>query len=218
MKPVPTDLSHISGESLSAQPSCIPLSPKLRPVYRMAEQHCANWCRGGTCVGVGFDIYTQRHFFITKEGSPCLLRLDRRCPYFELSVLPMEKRREKDWPTFAQGEAFREAGRQYHLAFPETAIVEPTTRRCPDCGKHRIEPRKRCCAQCRNRRRKATDSANHRNWRKERGRRHTVNENGSSLRAASRTANSKSAVIHQPARFSEVNCIAANLAGTGVRK
>jgi hypothetical protein len=196
-----TDLPHNNGESLSAQPSRIPLSPKLRPVYRMAEQHCANWCRGGTCVGVGFDIYTQRYYRITNEGDRCLLALDQRCPYFEKSVLPMEKRGERDWPTFIGGQAFREAARLYHSVFPETVAVPPTTRKCPDCGKHRIGPRKRCCAECRNRRRKATDAENHRIWRKETAQRHTVNENGSSLVADSRGTNSKPATVYQPTPF-----------------
>jgi hypothetical protein len=163
---------------------------KLQSVYRQAKEHCANWCRGGTCVGVGFDIYTQRHFFITKEGSPCLLGLGRRCPYFELSVLPMEKRKETDWPSFKQGEEFRKAARLYHLIFPETEIVEPETRKCPDCGKHRIGPRKRCCTECRNRRRKATNAANQRKWQKRRAHPNTVKQIRSSLGADSRAANS----------------------------
>jgi hypothetical protein len=109
----------------------------------------------------------------------------------------MEKRNPKDWPTFVMGEAFRKAARLYHLAFPETTVVESTTRRCPDCGKGRVEPKKQYCAKCRLRRRKATDATNHRNWRKEAAQRHTKEQNGSSLVADSRGPTRKSAVIHQ---------------------
>src|SRR5258708_390394 len=209
MKSELSDLPHNNGESPSAQESrdTQPKPSKLRSVYSQAKQHCANWCRGGTCVGVGFDIYTGRHFFITKEGSPCLLGLDQRCPYFEKRVLPMETRREKDWPTVVQGAAFREAARIYHLTFPETVAVQPTTRKCPDCGKHRISPRKRCCTECRMRRRKTTDAVNHRNWRKEGAPRHTVNQNGSSLGADSRASDLKSAIIYHVTPFFGVNCM-----------
>jgi len=217
MKPVPTDLPHNNGESLSAQPSrdTQPKPSKLQSVYSQAKEHCANWCRGGTCVGVGFDIYTQRHFFITKEGSPCLLRLDQRCPYFELSVLPMEKRGERDWPTFIGGQAFREAARIYHFAFPETVVVEPMVRKCPNCGKRRIGPRKRCCAECRTRRRKVTNAANQRNWQKARAHPNTVSKNGSSLVADSQGTNSKPAIIHQATPILAVNCMTKELEQKG---
>jgi hypothetical protein len=87
----------------------------------------------------------------------------------------MEKRGEKDWPTFAQGEVFRKAASLYHSVFPETAIVPPATRICPDCGKHPVEPRKRYCAGCRSRRRKATNAANQRKWQKAMVHPNTVN-------------------------------------------
>jgi hypothetical protein len=161
---------------------------KLGPVYKLAETHCANWCRGGICEGADVDLKTGRHFRWRRAGCPCLLSTDQRCPYFEQCVLPMEGRKEKDWPTFAQGEAFRKAARLYHAAFPETVTHPPDIRKCPDCGKRPVEPRKRYCSECRNRRRKATDAGNHRNWRKTTDHRHTVNENGSSLGAASRGA------------------------------
>ena len=198
------DLSYSTGNGHSSQGSRVPPTPpsngkdrKLLPVYRLAEQHCANWCRGGTCVGVGFDICAQRYCRITKEGGPCLLALGQRCPYFEKSVLPMETRGEKDWPTVVQGAAFREAARIYHLTFPETVAVQPTTRKCPDCGKHRIGPRKRCCVECRIRRRRASDTTKKRKWRNKGGHCPPVKENGSSLGADSRGANSKPAIIYQ---------------------
>jgi hypothetical protein len=98
----------------------------------------------------------------------------------------MEKRGERDWPTPLQGQAFREAARLYHATFPETAPPPVEIRKCPDCGKRSVEPRKRYCSECRKRRRKATNSSNLRKWRKTAGHRNTVNGNGSSSRAASR--------------------------------
>jgi hypothetical protein len=161
---------------------------KLRPVLRLAEQHCVNWCRGGTSEGLDFDLENGGRLFRRwKAGGRCLLAFDQRCPYFEEAVLPMGKRGERDWPTFAQGEAFRKAGQLYREAFPETP-VQPAGRMCSDCGKHPLGPRKRCCAECRIRRRKATNAANQRNWQKKGGHPNTVKENGSSLGAASRGA------------------------------
>jgi len=144
-------------------------SGKLRSVYRLAEQHCANWCRGGTCEGAGVDLKTGRHFRWRRAGCPCLLALDQRCPYFETAVLSMERRGEKDWPTVTQGVAFREAARLYHVIFPETVGVEPATRKCPDCGKNRIGPRKRCCEECRIRRLRSAQTKAKQTWRKKRG-------------------------------------------------
>lgn len=197
------DLPEHTYNGNSAQASCV---RNLQPVYQQAKPHCANWCRGGTCVGVGFDIYTRRYYRLTKEGGPCLLALGQRCPYFEKCVLPMENRREKDWPTVAQGMALREAARSYHLTFQETATQPEEQRLCPDCGKHRIGPRKRCCPECRARRRKVTDAANHRNQWKKGGHPHTVKQNGLSLGADSRGANSKSAILHQAVPFWGGNC------------
>jgi hypothetical protein len=178
-------LSHKSANH-SSRASEERTNSKLRPVYKLAEKYCANWCKGGICEGAEVDLKTGRHFRWRRAGCPCLLGLDQRCPYFEQSVLPMEQRKERDWPAFAEGEAFRKAARLYHSVFPETATVTPEVRKCPDCGKRSVEPKKQYCVQCRIRRRKATDSGNHRNWRKQTVQRHTKDENGSSLGAASR--------------------------------
>jgi hypothetical protein len=169
---------------------------KLRPVYRQAEAHCANWCKGGTCAGIAFNE-TGRGIWNGILVGRCLLLSGQRCPYFEEAVLPMEKRKEDDWKPFAAGRIFREAAKLYHETFPETAAVEATTRKCPDCGKHRIEARKRCCAKCRIRRRKLTKADYQRKWRKEAVQRSTVNGNGSSPRATSQGTTSKPAVVYQ---------------------
>jgi hypothetical protein len=152
---------------------------KLRLVYRLAEGHCMNFLRGGTCEGADTDPRTGRHLRWRQAGGRCLLGLDCRCPYFEQAILPMESR--KEWPTPLQGEAFRKAARLYHSVFPETVVTTPEVRKCPDCGKRSVEPRKRYCAECRTRRRKATDSENHRNHRKQVIERHTVKQIRSSL-------------------------------------
>jgi hypothetical protein len=163
---------------------------KLKAVYKLVQEHCANWRRDGTCEGAAIGLKTGRHYRWRVACGPCLLSADQRCPYFENWVLPMEKRGEKDWPTFVQGQAFLEAVKLYRSVFPETAPPPVETRLCPDCGKRSVEPRKRYCAECRNRRRKATKAQNNRNWRKLRDRRGTVKQNGSSPRAASQGASS----------------------------
>src|SRR5215475_6466224 len=107
---------HFSDKERSAQPQRV--QPKLLLVYKMAQAHCANLQRDGTCEGVDVDLRTGRHFRWRRAGCPCLLALDQRCPYFEQCVLPMETRDR--WPTPIQGEAFRKAARLYHTVFPET--------------------------------------------------------------------------------------------------
>ena len=82
---------------------------KLRPVYLLAQAHCANFCKGGFCEGAGVDLKTGRHFRWRNAGLPCLLAVGQRCPYFEQSVLPMETRKDSDWKPLSQGVAFREA-------------------------------------------------------------------------------------------------------------
>ena len=141
-----------------------------------------------------------------------MLASDQRCPYFEESVLPMEKRSPKDWPnpkkwpTFGTYEAFQKAAQLYRLT-PEIVAVQSTDRKCPDCGKIFLKPRERCCAGCRVKRRRVTNATNQRNWQKARAHPNTVNENGSSLVADSRGSIRKSAVIHQATPFSTLNCI-----------
>lgn len=137
---------------------------QLRPVYRLAEEHCANWCRGGLCEGAATDR-TGRHLRWRTAGTPCLLGLGQRCPYFEHWVLPMDKRKETDWPTFEEGVAFRGASRIYRLAFLPETLVEPRNRLCPDCGKYSLNPRQRCCSLCRKRRRRVTNTASQQKWR-----------------------------------------------------
>jgi hypothetical protein len=192
------DLLDSSGNGDSAQESRV--SPekshagKLRPVYRLAEAHCANWCRDGSCKGIDFDLQRGgRPFFNPALGGRCLLALDKRCPYFEEAVLPMETRRE--WPTPLQGEAFRKAARLYHSVFPETILVEPTTRKCPDCGKHQIGPRQRCCGGCRIRRARAKKTVRQRKWRQKAGDCRRFNEIRSSLRADSQGSFSNTRLI-----------------------
>jgi hypothetical protein len=181
----PIGSPHFSGKTSSAQPKRV--QPKLRLVYKVAQEHCANLRCNGTCEGANVDLRTGRHFRWRKPG-PCFLTVNQRCPYFEECVLPMNKRREKDWPTFAQGEAFRKAAQIYDSVFPETAPPTSEIRKCPDCGKRSVEPRNRYCAPCRDRRRKATKAANQRSRRKRAVERRTVKENGSSPKATSRAA------------------------------
>jgi hypothetical protein len=183
-----TDLPHFSGNGHSAQGKRV--NPDLWPVYKLAEAHCANWCKGGFCKGADVDLKTGRHFRWQRAGCSCLLAVGQRCPYFEESVLPMEKRSERDWPSFAMGDAFRKVARLYHEAFPETVAIQSENRKCPDCGKGSVEPKKQFCAKCRIRRRRAANATNQRNWRKQAAHRNTKDEIGSGLGAASRGANS----------------------------
>jgi hypothetical protein len=175
------------------------LRGNLRSCFLIAQRHCANFCRGGLCSGLDFRSDGSALFF-RKAGCPCLLQLGQRCPYFETAVLPMERRAA--WPTPREGEVFREAARTYRLAFPETVVIEPATRKCPDCGKRFVEYRKRYCLECRKRRRKATNAAVNRNWRKTAVQRDAVNGNGSSPRGASRVALLTAAIpILEPPNF-----------------
>jgi hypothetical protein len=166
-------------------PNQKPQNPQLKAVCRLAEEYCANWWRGSLCQGADVDLRTGRHFRWRAAGNPCLLGLGLRCPYFEQSVLPMEKRKENAWPTLREGMTFREAAPTYRRLFLPETLVERLERLCPDCGKHPIGPKKRCCEKCRQRRRRESDAVNHRKWRKASPQRHTVTENGSSLGAAS---------------------------------
>lgn len=191
-----TDLPHLNGNGDSAQGSRV--SRKLQLVHKLAKQDCANWCRDGTCQAIDFDSKSGRPFFWRKSGGQCLLSLDQRCPYLEAAVLPMERRKETDWKPFARGVAFREAAKLYHSVFPETVPPTVEVQKCPDCGKRSVEPRKRYCSACRNRRRKATNAENNRNWRKSTGQRDTVKENGSALGAASRAADSDTRYVDPP--------------------
>jgi hypothetical protein len=101
------------------QPSCCS-SHQLRSVCKLAEEHCANLDRNGCCKGVDFAPKTGRHFRWRKAGCECLLTLRQRCPYFETAVLPMEKRRERDWPTIAEYAAFQAGAKIYHRVFQLT--------------------------------------------------------------------------------------------------
>lgn len=146
---------------------------KLRPVYRLAKQHCANWDRRG-CEGADVDPKTGRHFRWRAAGSFCLLALGGRCPYFESTILSLAKRRERDWPatTFAPWSVFQKAVRLYHECFPEVAappILESTPggqagferemarrsqldkRKCLVCGKRSAQPGEQPCPRCRSR-------------------------------------------------------------------
>jgi hypothetical protein len=182
---------NLATEQVAASPTsgCEHKVKPLRPVCQLAEQYCSNWCHGGVCEGADIDPKTGRHFRWRTIGGFCLLALGGRCSYFESVVLPMGKR--KEWPTPVQGEAFRKAARLYHLTFPETVVVEPETRKCPDCGKHRIEARKRCCEPCRIRRRRATEILKKRKWRNKGGGCPPVKEISSALVADPQGINSE---------------------------
>ena len=93
---------------------------ELRSVCKLAEEHCANLERNGCCEGLDFAPETGRHFRWRKPGCECLLALRQRCPYFETAVLPMEKRKERDWPSAAEYEAFQTGAEIYHRVFQLT--------------------------------------------------------------------------------------------------
>lgn len=155
---------------------------KFRPVYQLAEKYCANFCRAssqpgapacGTCEGLDFDLKNGGRLYRRwTAGRRCLLAFEQRCPYFEEAILSMEKRGGRDWPTSEEGkrlldkESFLKAARLYRETFPEIVVRNfLADRKCPDCGKGSVEPRKQYCAKCRTRRLRLAQTKAKRTWR-----------------------------------------------------
>jgi hypothetical protein len=139
----------------------------------LARAYCANFHDNG-CSGIDIGPAGELIRF-RDEGCKCLLLDNQRCSYFETAVLPQGANTEwigahpKEAAEFAEGaHEYRRTQSGFHGVVP--------TRKCPDCGKG-ILPRQRYCLECRNRRRKATNAENQRNWQKKVDHPNTVNEN-----------------------------------------
>jgi hypothetical protein len=71
---------NLATEQVAASPTsgCGHKVKTLRPVCRLAEQYCSNWCHGGSCEGADIDPKTGRHFRWRAAGGFCLLALGGR--------------------------------------------------------------------------------------------------------------------------------------------
>ena len=49
-------------------------------IVQLAENYCANWCRGNLCVGTEINLATGLQDRWRAEGSKCLLSEGKRCP------------------------------------------------------------------------------------------------------------------------------------------
>ena len=114
-------------------------------IARLAEEHCANWCRGNLCVGTDVDLPSGRHIRWRKEGSSCLLSDGKRCPYFESSVLPMES---WAWKNPSEGVAFKNAAHQYPIRLMTERKAKAAIRRCPSCRENTVRPPAKFCDVC----------------------------------------------------------------------
>lgn len=119
----------------------------------LVKAKCANWTKGGGCMGV--DFRKNESSSKIGESDRCRVRDKERCPYFERCVLPMA-----DMTTDKHKKhKLEEARRQYFLHCTdgdEKAVLtagnrkpEHLTKVCPDCGKSRPKGCSRCkpCAK-----------------------------------------------------------------------
>ena len=114
-------------------------------ISQLAEEHCANWCRGNVCVGTEINLATGLQVRWRAEGSKCLLSEGKRCPYFESSVLPME---EWAWKNPSQGVAFKNVAHQYRIRLMTERKARAAIRRCPNCRENTIRPPAKFCDLC----------------------------------------------------------------------
>ena len=122
-------------------------SRRRRILATFAHQECANMAHADHCE--------------LRDRKPCVLLDGKRCAYFEASVLPIATRRLRMMCKVETDDSrVVEAYGDEHPQLRGTAIApEPDddghVRTCPDCGT-RLPPRKRVCATCAAKRRRAT--------------------------------------------------------------
>lgn len=124
----------------------------------LARDQCCNWVNG-VCVGTGFKALPNgelRHFLLVEddqrlEGQPCRVGRNKRCTFFERSVLPMAE---------SPGEIA--ARTSYVSKFPVDRF-SGHDRYC-QCGEP-IAKGRRMCDECRDKRRRETYRRNRRNER-----------------------------------------------------
>ena len=87
----------------------------------LAEKYCCNW-HNHVCVGTEVDLSTGLQARWRPEGSRCLLADGKRCPYFEQSVLPMER---WDWKNPSEGAAFKNIAHTYRIQIVKEKTSQP---------------------------------------------------------------------------------------------
>ncbi len=114
----------------------------------MAREECANY-RNDACQNL--VIHDDLHITRAGPDHPCVLADNKRCPYFELLVLPLAT----CTPNQDKAAGFHEAAREYYGKLAHNIPKEYLkARKCPDCGAA-LAKRKRYCDQCSKKRRKA---------------------------------------------------------------
>ena len=111
---------------------------------QFAREECANHQPNGSCLGV--QISKDLTMTCAKPLPRCLVADGQCCDYFEACVLPManivtEPHRAKE---------LRQAASEYRRV---SELTLENTRPCPDCGEP-LQPRKRLCPICADKRQK----------------------------------------------------------------
>lgn len=108
--------------------------------YGLARKECANYQKG-RCLGFPVPFPKPGLVPSPASGDPCIFKDqgNKRCGYFEQCLLAAPR--------------YADIAEQYHTVRGGQA-PRGDVRRCPDCGKP-LRPRKRVCADCRERRRRA---------------------------------------------------------------
>ena len=89
----------------------------------LAEKYCCNW-HNHVCVGTEVDLPTGLQVRWRPEGSRCLLADGKRCPYFEQSVLPMEKWQCQIWVRIAGEYPVRRIASKLKVPGTKKAVAE----------------------------------------------------------------------------------------------
>jgi len=122
----------------------------MRTYLQIAKQECSNY-RDDRCMGLDFDPKTGRHFHFRPGGLPCLLATKGcRCTFFETAVMPMDRSalsplNRQEW---------EDALKQYRK--DSNVVTTKGKRICPECNERELEPHKRYCYVCRDKKRKET--------------------------------------------------------------
>lgn len=129
---------------------------------QFAREQCANFENGGSCAGIGINDDGRLYIFGKKPA--CLLANKERCQYFEDCVLPLHPDMQN-----AKGQVFAkhlaEARRLYSLTVP--GFSRNPGRKCIACNRREVEPHKRLCYQCAEKRKKASKLESQRKLRHE---------------------------------------------------
>jgi len=111
--------------------------------HQMAKAQCDCYTDEG-CLGITIKDNGSLVRFLP-EGQPCLLiGIPKRCQHFEQCIMP-RKPENKDSRIEAKLQAeWADGTHDYRM---KTGAITGN-RLCPDCQKRFIEPRRRCCDEC----------------------------------------------------------------------